>query len=247
MAYELFYIMTSTFIISLLSLTGLLTLRVSKKKFNKMLLLLVSFSGGALMGGAFLHLLPEAAGLMEARTLFDYTLLGFLFFFFVEKVLHWQHCHEGKCEVHTFTYMSLFGDGIHNFIDGLVIAASFMTSFPLGVASAIAIALHEIPQEIGELGVLIYGGFKKEKAIILNFVTSSSAFLGGLIGFFAFAYLEPVIKLLIPIAAGGFIYIAASDFLPEIRKAHALKDSITTFFIFLLGISFMYVTRLIMG
>ena len=125
------------------------------------------------MGGAFLHLMPEALETNTDHTdIFLIILVGFILFFIMEKVLHWRHCHKGKCNVHTFSYMNLIGDSIHNFTDGLIIAASFFVSPYFGLTTSIAIAAHEIPQEIGDFGVLIYGGFKKKKAIVLNFLVA---------------------------------------------------------------------------
>jgi zinc and cadmium transporter len=197
------------------------------------------------MGGAFLHLLPESVELREGLDVFLFVLVGFALFFLIEKVLHWRHCHKGECQVHTFTYMNLIGDSIHNFIDGLIMATSFVISIPLGMTTTMAIALHEIPQEIGDFGVLIYGGFTKKKALILNFLTALTAVLGGLIGFFISNMVENVKLFILPFAAGGFLYIAASDLIPEIRKETSLKKSMIYFGIFILGIFIMYAVTFI--
>jgi len=197
------------------------------------------------MGGAFLHLLPESVELCEGLDVFLFVLVGFALFFLIEKVLHWRHCHKGGCQVHTFTYMNLIGDSIHNFIDGLIMATSFVISIPLGLTTTMAIALHEIPQEIGDFGVLIYGGFTKKKALILNFLTALTAVLGGLIGFFISNMVENVKLFILPFAAGGFLYIAASDLIPEIRKETSLKKSMIYFGIFILGIFIMYAVTFI--
>jgi len=197
------------------------------------------------MGGAFLHLLPESVELSDGLDVFLFVLVGFALFFLIEKVLHWRHCHKGECKVHTFTYMNLIGDSIHNFIDGLIMATSFVISIPLGMTTTMAIALHEIPQEIGDFGVLIYGGFTKKKALVLNFLTALTAVLGGLIGFFISNMVENVKLFILPFAAGGFLYIAASDLIPEIRKETSLKKSMIYFGIFILGIFIMYAVRFI--
>jgi zinc and cadmium transporter len=239
------WIMISTFIISLISFIGIFTLTLKDKLLDKIVLLLVSLSAGALMGGAFLHLLPESVELHEGLDIFLFVLVGFALFFLIEKVLHWRHCHKGECQVHTFTYMNLIGDSIHNFIDGLIMATSFVISIPLGLTTTMAIALHEIPQEIGDFGVLIYGGFTKKKALILNFLTALTAVLGGLIGFFISNMVENVKLFILPFAAGGFLYIAASDLIPEIRKEIRLKKSMICFGIFILGIFIMYAVKFI--
>lgn len=141
--------------------------------------------------------------------------------------------------------MNLFGDSVHNFIDGLIIAATFLVDINLGIVTAIAIGLHEVPQEIGDFGVLVYAGFKKKKALILNFLVASTVILGGIVGFFLAEQIEGSIQFLIPFAAGGFIYIAASDLLPEVRKEKNLVKSLTSFGFFLIGFAIMYLVKFI--
>jgi len=164
-------------------------------------------------------------------------------FFLVEKILHWRHCHEEKCPVHTFAYMNLLGDAVHNFIDGLVIAASFTVNIPLGIATTFAIILHEIPQEIGDFGVLIYGGMKKTKAVFLNFLTAVLAIGGGIFGYYLSIYVQNITLFLLPFAAGGFLYIAASDLIPEIRKEMDIKKSLINFGVIFLGLLAMYLLK----
>jgi zinc and cadmium transporter len=143
--------------------------------------------------------------------------------------------------------MNLFGDSVHNFIDGIIIAASFVVSIPLGITTVIAIALHEIPQEIGDFGVLIYAGFEKKKALLLNFIVAMIAVLGGIFGYYLSTYAQNSIEVLLPFAAGGFIYIAASDLLPELRKETNFKKSIFSFLMFIIGILIMYGVKFIGG
>lgn len=197
------------------------------------------------MGGAFLHLLPEAAEELDINIICIIVLLAFIFFFFMEKLLFWRHCHKGKCDVHTFGYMNLVGDSIHNFIDGMVIASTFLIDYNLGVATTIAIALHEIPQEIGDFGVLIHAGFHRIKALLINYVVAFTVVLGAIAGYFLSFYSHAIIAYLIPFAAGGFIYIAASDLMPEIRKETDLKKSLFAFLIFVLGIGLMYTVKFV--
>ena len=234
----LFLIILSTLFVSLLSFVGILTLLMKKRVLEKILLSLVALSAGALMGGAFLHLIPEA--LESSANVFIYVLFGFILFFLVEKVLHWRHCHNEKCEIHSFAYMSLFGDGVHNFIDGLIIAASFVADIGLGIVTVFAIVLHEVPQEIGDFGVLLYAGFNKKKALFLNFLTALTALFGGVLGYFLVGYFENFLGFLLGFAAGGFIYIAASDLIPEIRKEAKFSKLVSNFSIFLAGIIIMY-------
>ncbi len=233
------YIVLATFLVSLISLIGIITLSFNEKFLKKIILILVALSAGALFGGAFLHLIPESLELLKTKTLFLYTIAGFSLFFFVENILQWRHCHKKDCPVHSFAYMNLFGETIHNFIDGLIIASAFIINTPLGITTTLAVALHEIPQEIGDFGVLIHGGFKKSKAIFLNFLVSLTAILGGIFGFYLSSFTEFSMALLLPIAAGGFIYIAASDLIPEIRKESSIKKTSLFFLIFLLGILIM--------
>jgi len=239
----LLLILISNFLISLISLVGIFFLSLKKKLFEKIILIFVALSAGALMGGAFLHLIPEAVEKFPESNIFFYTLIGFAFFFLVEKVLHWRHCHQKNCKIHTFAYMSIFGECIHNLIDGLIIAASFVTSIKLGIVTSLAVVLHEIPQEFGDFSVLVYGGFSKMRALLINFIIAMTAVIGGLAGYFLSFYSEYSIMFLLPFAAGGFIYISASDLIPELTKEANLKKSIITFIIFLIGISIIYLLR----
>lgn len=239
----LFNIVIATFLISLGAFMGVFTLAMNEKKLENILLFLVSLSAGALMGGAFLHLLPEAAEKIESENIFGIVLLSFIFFFFVEKLLHWRHCHRGHCDIHSFGYMNLFGDVVHNFIDGLIISAAFISDVKLGIVASLAIALHEIPQEIGDFGVLLYSGFKKEKALLANFLVAMSVILGGVVGYYLSFQVEGLMAYLLPFAAGGFIYISASDLMPEIRKEKDLRKSMVSFFVFLAGILMMYLAK----
>ncbi len=241
----LFYIILASFLISLCVWIAVLFLYIKKEILSKILIFLVSLSAGALMGGAFLHLLPEASEVIEADKLYLIVLIAFMFFFFMEKLLFWRHCHKANCTIHTFGYMNLFGDALHNFIDGLVIASTFLIDVKLGIATTLAIALHEIPQEIGDFGVLIYAGFKRKKALIINYVVALTVVLGAVVGYFISFSLGNIVPYLLPFAAGGFIYIAASDLMPEMRKEANLKRSISSFMVFVLGIAMMFAVKLI--
>ena len=245
--FELAYIFLATFIVSLISFVGVVSLALNDKILNKILLVLIGLSAGALMGGALLHLLPEAVEKSSGLDVYLLVLVGFILFFLIEKVLHWRHCHKGQCDVHTFHYMNLVGDSIHNFIDGLIMAASYIVSIPLGITTTIAIATHEIPQEIGDFGVLLYGGFSKKKAILLNFVVALTAVFGGIVGFFVSSYVENIVIYILPFAAGGFIYIAATDLVPEIRKELDMKKYMATLLVFICGILIMWITKVFFG
>ena len=230
--------------VSLISLIGIFSLLFRERWFNKILILLIGFSAGGLIGGAFLHLLPEALEQGEAQAIFLYLIFGFISFFILEKYLHWRHCHEGVCTVHAFTYLNLIGDAIHNFSDGLVIGASFLVSIRFGIITALVIILHEIPQEIGDFGVLVYGGFSKLKALYYNFVIALTCILGTVIGYFISANMHNFSPFLLPFTAGGFIYIAACDLIPELHKESSLKRSTFSLLAFSCGILFIYIARL---
>jgi zinc and cadmium transporter len=236
-------IIIATFLVSLISFIGVFTLGLKEKILKKLILFLIALSAGALIGGAFLHLIPEVIKEFGGEEIFLFVIVGFSFFFFMEKLLCWRHCHDGKCEIHTFAYLNLLGDGIHNFVDGLIIAVSFLSSIELGIVTTIAIALHEIPQEIGDFGVLVYGGFKRVKALLMNFLCAIIAIFGGIFGFFLNDYVPHLSYFLLPFGAGGFIYIAASDLIPEIRKERDLKKSLLVFIVFLIGIAIMFFLR----
>jgi len=240
-------ILLATFIISIIALVGIFTFVLKKDWLNKIILVLVALSSGALLGGAFLHLLPEAieevgAGLDVFLTL----LLGFCLFFVLEQFLHWHHQHNTQNQtIKPFSYLILISDGFHNFIDGLVIAASFLVNAPAGIATTMAVGLHEIPQELGDFGVLIHGGMSKKKALFFNYISALTAIVGGIVGYFASAITEISIVYLLPFAAGHFIYISAADLIPEIKHRENLGKSIVHFIAFLAGIVIMLLARFI--
>jgi zinc and cadmium transporter len=245
MSSPITYTLLSVILVSLISFIGLFTLSIKTKKLNKILLYLISFSTGALLGDAFLHLLPEIVkshGFTIQISI--YTLLGIAIFFVLEKFIHWQHCHLHLTEnnhIHPFAYTNLLGDALHNFIDGIIIATSYIISIPVGIATTIAVILHEIPQEIGDFGVLLHAGFSKSKALLLNFASALVAILGALLTFLLGNTTKNMEIFLVPIAAGGFIYIALSDLIPEIHKTTDTGKSIIQLISFILGITIMAV------
>ncbi len=239
----LLLIITSSFLISLIAFVGVVSLAIKDEVLDRILLYLVGFAAGALIGGAFLHLLPETVERSTSMNVFLALSFGFFLFFLLEKLV-WRHCHKGKCEVHPFAYVNLIGDGVHNFIDGLVIAASFLSNIQLGIVTSFAVAFHEIPQEIGDFGVLVYGGLGKSKALILNFFAGLTVIIGGLVGYFLQSYIGDSMIFILPFAAGGFIYIAASDLIPELHKEVNPRRSSVSFAVFLLGFAFMLFVKL---
>jgi zinc and cadmium transporter len=213
--------LVSVTVISTISMAGVLTMWLADKKLKKAFIYLVSFAAGGLLGDVFLHLIPEAmveTGFQTTSSLV--VLIGILSSFAVERFLQWRHCHIPTSDEHphSFAYMNLFGDAVHNLIDGLIVGGSYIASIPLGIATTIAVIFHEIPQELGDFGVLIYGGFNKKKALTFNFLTALTAIFGAIIAFVVGSTIEGFVPLLIPYAAGNFIYIAGSDLIPEIRK-----------------------------
>lgn len=236
----LLQIVLATLLISLASFIGIFTLTLNKKILEKSVFFMVALSVGGLMGGAFMHLLPESIEKIGGELSLIFALSGFFLFLLIEKIISWRHCHEVDCEIHSFAYMNLIGDGVHNFIDGLIMAASFIVSPAMGITSTLAIFLHEVPQEIGDFGVLIYAGFKRKTALFLNFLTALTAMVGGIIGYYFISSVGSITGPLLAFAAGGFIYIAASDLIPEIRKEKSIIKSIINFIIILFGLGLMY-------
>src|SRR3989344_1722071 len=234
------YALESVFLLSLISLIGIAALSIKSKRLQKFLIYVISFSAGALLGDAFIHLIPEIskpAGLTIQISV--YILAGIILFFILEKILHWQHCHEPetKSHIHPFAYINLVGDAFHNFLDGIIIAASYLISVPVGLATTIAVVFHEIPQEIGDFSILIHGGFSKSKALALNFLSALAAILGAILTLWLGSTITNLEIILTAIAAGGFIYIASSDLIPELHK-HSTKLSLSLLQLiaFILGI-----------
>jgi len=163
----------------------------------------------------------------------------------MERYFYWRHCHDGVCDVHAFTYLNLIGDGIHNFTDGLIIAASFVTNFRLGIVTTLAVIFHEIPQEMGDFGILVYGGLKKSRALFFNFICALSAILGALTEYFLSTVTRNISLFLISFTAGGFIYIAASDLIPELHRQKDTQRANIAFLAFILGLVFMAFAKVV--
>lgn len=245
---DLVAILASVTVVSLISFVGVIFIGLKESLLRRIVMALVGFASGTLLGGAFFDLLPEAVNMINPPiTIFYFVTLGIIVFFCIEKFLYWRHCHEEECQVHTFAYISLVGDGVHNFIDGMIIAATFVIGFELGFITTLAVISHEIPQEIGDFGVLIYGGLSKRKALTYNFISALTAILGAIVTYYV-VYLRSNYTLLVPFAAGGFIYIAATDLMPELHKKSHAGESIIQLLSILLGLGLMaYLTSLIHG
>ncbi|MBU2025889.1 MAG: ZIP family metal transporter [Patescibacteria group bacterium] len=213
----------AVFLVSVISLIGIVTVGMDQKKLSRVVFWLVSLSVGTLLGGAFFHLIPESLELSGSNT--DQTwfgvLGGILLFFILEKIIHWHHCHHlpaGACRLHQIATVNISGDVLHNFIDGILIGGSFLVSPELGVSTTVAIALHELPQEIGDFGILIHAGYSRRKALGYNFLSALSAFMGLFLVFIFRQGAWQVNEYLLSVTAGGFIYIASSDLIPELQK-----------------------------
>lgn len=217
------YTFVSILVVSVISLIGVFFLPSRKYIF-----LFISLAVGALLGDAFIHLIPEAFEKSSNTTVTGaLTIMGILLFFILEKFLHWHHHGEDANDnhIHPIGKLIFFSDSVHNFLDGIIIAASFIVSIPVGIATTIAVILHEIPQEIGDFAILLHSGYTRRRALVLNFLSALTAFVGAL-AFFAFGTLaESLVEYSLPLAAGGFIYIALTDLIPELHKTKQAKHS----------------------
>jgi len=252
---SLINIITATLVVSLFSLVGIYALSLKEKTLHNILLILIAFSAGSILGAAYFDLLPEAMKLVEESLVFIYITLGFILFFFLERFIYWYHGHGHEADISVeiadrastrgFAYLNLIGDGIHNFIDGMVIAASFLIGFSVGLATTVAVIFHEFPQEMGDYGILVYAGFKRSRALLLNFVVALIVVLGGISAVFFIEAVEALSGLLIALSAGGFIYLAASELIPELQKEKGFKKSVVQFVMLILGLALIWSLGLI--
>jgi zinc and cadmium transporter len=233
-------------LVSIISLMGVFTLSLREERLRKSVFILVALAAGALLGDALIHLIPEAFEENSAPLVTSLAvILGILSFFVLEKFLRWHHSH-GEAEfapdhahIHPVGHLVLVSDGVHNFIDGVIIGGAFLISPALGVATTVAIMLHEIPQEIGDFGLLISAGFSRGRALLVNALSACTAFLGGIAAFWISSLNEFAVPLIAAFAAGNFIYIAGSDIVPELHKTVGIKKSLLQFFMLVLGIGIM--------
>lgn len=244
------YILLSVLAVSLVSLVGIFPLLRKKKMSESTLLILVSLSAGTLFGGAFFHLIPEGIefGGLTLGTMLS-LVSGIVVFFILEKFIHWHHHsdhhHPSKAhkQMHGHAYhlapLNLIGDGVHNFLDGIVIAISYLVNIPLGIAATVSVVLHEVPQEIADFGVLLYAGLSKKKALIFNFLSAVTAVFGAIFGIVVSSKLPWFNGFALPFAAGNFIYIAGSNLVPELHKHCKIKESVFHLISFLIGIAIM--------
>lgn len=235
------FTLVSVTVVSLISLVGIVAL-VARADIKRITLTLVAFAVGALFGDAFIHLLPES--FIRARSPATVSLSvigGILIFFVLEKFLRWRHCHDMDCSEHVqpVVTMNLLGDGVHNFINGMVIAASYLASPAIGLATTLAVVLHEVPQELGDFGVLVHGGLAPRRALFFNFLSALTAFAGAIVSLLVGPYLVGYVNAVLPVTAGGFIYMAGSDLIPELHHHTSPRHSLVQFVMIVAGVGVM--------
>ena len=242
MPVEWSYSIVSVVLVSLVSLIGIITIPISESKLKKTVFLMVSLATGALFGDAIIHLLPEAFERSTNRVEISlYTLAGIFLFFVLEKFLGWRHDHvlEHGNPSHLVGQMNLVADGLHNLIDGMLIGASYLVSLRVGIATTTAVVLHEIPHEIGNFGVLLHAGFGKRRALFFNFLSASLAIVGTIVALVIGEGGKNFSLLMLPLTAGGFIYIAGSDLVPELHKDREPLKSLLQFITMSMGVGLM--------
>lgn len=234
------YTLISVTVVSLISLIGVFTLGIKQERLQRILFYLVSFSAGALLGDVFIHILPEIMKGEAALQNSVYVLAGIVIFFVLERFIMWHQSHSSHSEeIHSMVYLTTIGDALHNFLDGVAIAASFLVSIPVGVATATAVIFHEIPQEIGQFAILIHGGWSRGKALLYNFFSALTAIAGAVLVLIFSQSFEEAPTILLGFGAASFIYIAMSDLIPELHKEQNMKRSLLQLMSMIVGIGVM--------
>lgn len=234
------YTLMSVIAVSAISLIGVLALGVQRERLDKILFYLISFSAGALLGDVFIHLLPELMEGESAVASGAYVLFGIMLFFVLERVLNWHHSHRShKEEVHAMAHLTIIGDALHNFLDGMIIAASFLVSVPVGLATTTAVMFHEIPQEIGQFAILVHGGWSRAKALLYNFFSALTAIVGAVLVLSFAGSVSAAPAWLLGISAASFIYIAMSDLIPELQRESRASQFLIQLLSMIVGIGLM--------
>ncbi|MCF8294970.1 MAG: ZIP family metal transporter [Bacteroidales bacterium] len=203
---------------------------------------LMYLAGGTLLGAAFMGMIPKGISLIGPSLMMSAVLAGILFFFLLEKVILWRTCGNKDCERHRHAAIPiiLIGDAFHNAIDGVVIAASFLTSFELGIFATLSVLMHEIPQELGDFGILLKSGLSRKKAILYNVLSGSTALVFGILAYFTLDWMKSMIPYALAFSASSFLYIALADLIPEMHRKTSIKSTLTQFSLILLGILIIY-------
>lgn len=246
-------ILISVTIVSMVSLIGAVFFFI-KRDVERAIFPLVAFASGSMLGAAFLVMLPESLSEMSSPSLtFSIVLAGIVAFFALERLLYWHHCRDKICRVHPFIYLTIFGDSVHNFVDGMVIAGAFLLGAApgsinpqLGLLTTLAVIIHEVPQELGDFGILLYGGFTKKKALIYNFASALTAIAGALVAYFSLSLIDYSAPL-VAFAAGGFIYVSAVNLMPKLHEEHANKKFMIQLTLFMAGIVLIQVLATMVG
>jgi len=235
-----FYALVAVFGVSLLSLFGVFFLVLRRKTFETIIHYFLAFSSGVLLGAVFFDLLPKATEEVGENASIM-LIVGMILSFALEKIINWHHCALGEeCKGRPAAILSLIGDSIHNFIDGAIIAIAFLTSISLGITTTIAVVGHEIPHELGDFSILIYGGFSNRKALWYNFLTGLTAVAGAIFIFLAGNFVTTASAYLVGAAAGNFLYIAASDLIPELHTKRHISASIIQTLLIIIGVVLMF-------
>jgi zinc and cadmium transporter len=237
------WILLSGLAMSAIALVGSATLLLRPVTLERIVMPLVAFAAGTLLGGAFFHMIPAAAShTADLEPVFLWTMCGFAVFFALEQFLHWHHCHRARADCkEPLTYLILAGDGLHNLLGGLGVGGVFLIDVRLGITAWLAAAAHEIPQELGDFGVLIHGGWRRSTALLLNFLSGCTFLVGAVIAYAASQALD--VDFLVPFAAGNFLYIGASDLVPEVNKHRSGRSSAIHFLAFASGLATLWVLR----
>ena len=240
----LVWIIGSGLLMSAIALVGSITLVLSQQTLQRILLPLVAFAAGSLLGGAFFHMIPAAlAAGMTDMVVYSLLLAGFAVFLGLEQFLHWHHCHRAETECKKpLTYLILIGDALHNFLGGLAVAGTFLIDIRLGIITWLAAAAHEVPQELGDFGVLVHGGWERGQALFYNLLSALTFLVGGLIAYAVSFRLD--VSILVPFAAGNFIYIGAADLIPEVKEHAELKINAIHFLAFAAGAALMLLVKI---
>ncbi len=228
---------------STIALVGSVTLVLQETTLKKLLLPLVALAAGTLLGGALFHMIPASVEkLGNDFSIYIWIVVGFALFLGLEQFLHWHHCHRAPSQHRPLTYLILVADAVHNFIGGLAVAGAFLIDVNVGISTWLAAAAHEVPQELGDFGILVHGGWSKGRALLYNFLSALTFLVGGLVTYAASFNFD--MTLLLPFAAGNFIYIAAADLIPEIKHEETAATNIVHFLSFLLGLALLLLVRL---